>query len=128
MLTLIHRLYDLGIITYSYYRQLWLLLSSYGWKDKEPEEFPYEEPSWLRRTALRLLAEGMISQENAERMIGEKLEPDQLLSITKRLDLLGERRHILMGEAKKGSSKNEMNTETYEFQTDDLIEYLYVPQ
>ncbi len=65
MQALIHRLHDLGIITDSYYKQWWPIFNSRGWRKKEPEVLPYEKPHWMRRTALRLLAESLINQDDA---------------------------------------------------------------
>ncbi len=127
MQALVHRLHDLGIITDSYYKQWWPLFNSYGWRRKEPEELPYEEPHWLRRTALRLLAEGLINQDDAERMLGERIELEQPVSVIQRRAFLklplAKRRQILAEQAKRMAKHYEEDTEWREFQGGDVVEY-----
>jgi Zn-dependent peptidase ImmA (M78 family)/transcriptional regulator with XRE-family HTH domain len=127
MQALVHRLHDLGIITDSYYKQWWRLFNSYGWRKKEPEELPYEEPHWLRRTALRLLAEGLINQDDAERMLGERIELEQPVSVVQRRAFLklplAKRRQILAEQAKRMAKHYDEDTEWRELQGGDVVEY-----
>ena len=124
---LIHRLHDLSIITDSYYRQWWPKINSYGWKTKEPEELPYEEPHWFRRTALRLLAEGLISRGDAERMLDERVELEQPVSVVQRRAFLKlpleRRRQILAEQAKRMAKHYEEDAEWRELQGGGLVEY-----
>jgi len=127
MQALVYRLHELGIITDSYYSRWWPLFDSYGWRTKEPEALPYEEPHWLRRTALRLLAEGLISRGDVERMLGERIELEQPVSVVQRRAFLklplAKRRQILAEQAKKIAKHYEENTEWRELQGGDLVEY-----
>lgn len=45
-----------------------------GMKKKEVEELPREEPQWLKRNVLPALSEGVLSHEEAERIMGEPME------------------------------------------------------
>lgn len=128
MQALVYRLHDLGIITNSYYKQWWPLFDSYGWRKKEPEALPYEEPHWLRRTALRLLAEGLISQGDVERILGERIQVEQPVSRVQRRAFLklplAKRRQILAEQAKRMAKHYEEDTEWRELQGGDLVEYV----
>jgi len=124
---LVHRLHDLEIITDSYYKQWWQLFNSYGWRKKEPEELPYEEPQWLRRTALRLLAEGLISQDDAERILDKRIELEQPISAVQRRAFLKlpleKRRQILAEQAKRMAKHYEEDAEWRELQGGDVVAY-----
>jgi Zn-dependent peptidase ImmA (M78 family)/DNA-binding XRE family transcriptional regulator len=66
MQALMHRAYDLGIITYTQYKNLNIEFRKRGWHKQEP--VPYvgdEEPKRLRQMVLRAMAEGLISREKA---------------------------------------------------------------
>ena len=76
MQALLYRMHDLKIINDSYYRQWFARVNQCGWKKQEPEEWAFETSNWLQRNVLRLIAEGILSQIEAERIIGEKLELD----------------------------------------------------
>ena len=71
---LLYRLRDLGIITDSFYTWSCIQVNRLGMKKKEVEELPQEEPQWLKRNVLRAFSEGVISHEEAERLLGEPLE------------------------------------------------------
>lgn len=124
---LVHRLKDLSIITDSYYAQWFTKINKYGWKKKEPEEWRYEESSWLRRNVLRLIAEGLISQVEAERILKEKLELEQPVSVVERRAFirlpLEKRRQILEEQARKVVTQYEQELEWRDLQGGDIVEY-----
>jgi len=126
MQALMHRLHDLDIVTDSYYNKWWPMINRYGWKKTEPEELPFEEPTWARRTVLRLLAEGLLNQTEAERILGEAIELEQPVSVVQRRAFmklpLEKRRQILADQAKKMAEHYEQDTEWLEFDGGDLIE------
>ena len=127
MQALIHRFHDLGIITDSYYSQWWPTFTRYGWRKREPEQLPFEEPQWVRRTALRLLAEGVLSLDDAERMVGDKIELEQPISILQRRAFLKlpleTRRQILDEQAQRMAEHYDEDTEWRELQEGDLVDY-----
>jgi len=71
----------LDIISESEYSSWFAKINKYGWKKKEPEEMPFEQSNWLKRNVLRLVSEGCISQLEAERISGEKLQMEQPATI-----------------------------------------------
>lgn len=70
---------DLGIIEASYCKTLLATMSARGWRRREPMELEASErPRKLKQLVLRALAEGLLSQARAERIlpgIGRELEP-----------------------------------------------------
>ena len=44
-----------------------------GWRREEPGVLPAERPTWLHRTVLRALAEGVLTLDEAKEMAGEEL-------------------------------------------------------
>lgn len=100
---LVHRLYDLNIINGSYYHQWFVKFNKLGWRKQEPEEWDFEKSPWLKRNVLRLIAEGLMSQLDAERILGEQLELETPTSVTERRAFLKlpieKRREILRQQA-----------------------------
>jgi Zn-dependent peptidase ImmA (M78 family)/DNA-binding XRE family transcriptional regulator len=127
MQALLRRLYDLVIITESHYREWCIDINRLGYRKDEPDRMPAEQPQWLRRTALRALAEGQIGREEAERMLGETIERDQPLSLVERRALmklpLAERRRVLAEQAAKVAAHYDSDTEWRELQGGDIVDY-----
>jgi hypothetical protein len=95
---------DLGIINDSYYRRWFVYIGKQGWKKQEPDELPTETPQWLKRNLSRLVGEGAISQEEAERILGASIDVQQPRDIVQRRAFLGlpmeQRRKKLAVQAK----------------------------
>ncbi len=123
---LVHRLHDLDVITDSYYQQWFMKINRYGWRKQEPEEWPFEKPLWLKRNVLRLVAEGIMSQSEGERILGEKLELETPASVTERRAFLKlpieKRRAILSQQASNVARLYEENGEWRELEGGDLVE------
>lgn len=124
---LLRRLHDLDIITDSHYRQWCIDINRLGYRKKEPDQLPAEQPQWLRRTVLHALAEGLMNHEEAGRMLGEKMKIDQPLTLVERQALMklpiSERRRILQEQANKIASHYEEDVEWRELDGGDIIEY-----
>jgi len=101
---LVRRMRDLGIINDSYYRRWFVYIGKQGWKKQEPDELPTETPQWLERNLSRLVGEGAISQEEAERILGASIDVQQPRNIVQRRAFLGlpmeQRRKKLAVQAK----------------------------
>jgi Zn-dependent peptidase ImmA (M78 family) len=127
MQALIRRFLDLGIISESYYSQWWPLFTRLGWRKTEPGQLPFEEPHWLRRTTLRLLAEGVISPDDAERLMGKNNELGLPIASVRGREFLKlpmeTRRQILEAEANKVAAYYGQDTDWRELLEDDLIDY-----
>ena len=72
----IYRAKDLGIISESKARQMYIRFRKQGWHRQEPgDPFPSERPQRMQRLALRALAEGGLSTTRVEELLGKSLEP-----------------------------------------------------
>jgi Zn-dependent peptidase ImmA (M78 family)/DNA-binding XRE family transcriptional regulator len=100
---LLKRLYELEIITMMHYREWCITINRLGYRKDEPDRLAAEQPQWLRRTALRALAEGQISPTEAQQLTGEAIVAEQPLSLVERRALLrlplSERRRVLAEQA-----------------------------
>ena len=127
MQALIYRMHDLNIINESYYRQWFARINQCGWKKQEPEEWAFETSHWLQRNVLRLIAEGILSQIEAERIIGEKLALDMPASVIERRAFLklplDKRRRILSDQASSIVQYYKQNSEWKGVEGGDVIEY-----
>ncbi|MFO8009550.1 MAG: XRE family transcriptional regulator [Dehalococcoidia bacterium] len=125
---LLYRLRDLGIITESHYRQWCIDINRLGWRKREPSELAQEQPQWLHRMVLRSLAEGIITHQEAERMLGKQLVKAEVpLDLVERRSFmklpLEDRRRILAEQAERMASYYERDTERADLQGGDLVEY-----
>jgi len=79
-------------------------ISKQGWKKQEPDELERETPQWLKRNLSRLVGEGAITQEEAERMLGASIDVKQPHVIVQRrafLELPMEQRRKKLTEQAK---------------------------
>lgn len=124
---LLFRLKDLSIITDGYYRQWCIDINRLGWRKQEPMELPAEQPQWIRQSALRALAEGLIGKEEAESMLGERLAADTALpSIERKAFMklpLEERRRLLAQQAERLIEHYEQENDSKDLEAGDIVEY-----
>lgn len=101
---LLHRMLELGIINDTYYRRWCIYISKSGWKKHEPEEMEREKPQWLSRNLSRLVGEGAINRDEAERILGSEVDIDEPIKVVQRHAFLqlpiDKRRQLLAGQAK----------------------------
>ncbi len=109
---LLHRMLELGIINDSYYRRWCIYINKTGWRKQEPDELVRETPQWLTRNLSRLIGEGAITREEAERILGTNIdveEPSNIvqrraflkLPIDKRRQMLADQANLLSGYYEK---------------------------
>ncbi len=127
MQALLYRLRDLGIITESHFKQWFMDINRLGWRKSEPGELSPERPQWVRQQVLRLLAEGLLTKEDAETILGEALETSLPLSLIERQAFLklplAERRRKMAAQADKMVAVYTQNKEREEWQGGDFIDY-----
>jgi hypothetical protein len=70
---LVYRLHDLGVLRNRYYQDWWRHINKMGWRKTEPEETPAEGSHWLMQSTLRAVSEGLITEEQAESLLGRPL-------------------------------------------------------
>lgn len=102
MQALLYRLRDLGIINESTYKWSCIQINRQGWRKKEPEPLPAEEPQWLTQSILRAVAEGLVSKEEAERLGGEAMAEEAREFMDRRAFMklpITERRQVLKEQA-----------------------------
>lgn len=124
---LLYRLHDLAIITDSYYKQWCIDINRLGWRRHEPLELPPEESRWLQARVLRALAEGLLTPEDAERILGKQIGTKAPLSLVERRSFMKlpieERRRLLAEQAEKLTSYYKMDTEWKDLQGGEPVEY-----
>jgi len=112
---LLHRMLELGIINDSYYRRWCIYINKTGWKKQEPDEMAEEKPQWLNMNLSRLVAEGAINRDEAERMLGTSIDVDEPQNIVQRRAFLkipvDKRRQLLAKQAKLLSEYYEKDAE-----------------
>jgi len=112
---LLHRMLELGIINDSYYRRWCIYINKTGWKKQEPDELVRETPQWLTRNLSRLVGEGAITREAAERMLGTSIDVEEPTNIVQRRAFLklpmDKRRQIIAAQAKLLSGYYEKEAE-----------------
>ena len=124
---LVRRLLDLNVISEGYYRHWMMLINRLQWKRREPGELEPEQSQWLRQTALRAYAEGLITHDEVERLIGEPLGVEEPLTLIERRAFMKlpieERRRILSEQAETLKSHYSEGADRGDLQSGDFIEY-----
>ncbi len=112
---LLHRMLELGIINDSYYRRWCIYINKTGWKKQEPGELVGETPQWLSMNLSRLVGEGAINRDEAERILGADIDVDEPTNIVRRHAFLkipvDKRRQLLAKQAKALSDYYEKEAE-----------------
>lgn len=102
---IIYRLKTLNVISDSYYTSCMRYVSNAGWKKQEPLPLPVEKPEWLKQNVYKAVSESLLSQSEAEMVIGEKIEDGLSLSLRKMRSFMTlpmeERRRLLLEQAEK---------------------------
>lgn len=123
---LLHRILELGIINDSYYRRWCIYINKTGWKKQEPGELVGETPQWLSMNLSRLVGEGAINRDEAERILGADINVDEPTNIVRRHAFLkipvDKRRQLLAKQAKALSDYYEKEAE-YLTSEDVINEY-----
>jgi len=112
---LLHRMLELGIINDSYYRRWCIYINKTGWKKQEPDELVGETPQWLSMNLSRLVGEGAINRDEAERILGAGIDVDEPTNMVQRRAFLkipvDKRRQLLAKQAKLLSEYYEKEAE-----------------
>ena len=127
MQALLYRLKDLGVINDLHYSQWCKNISRYSWRKREPNPLPPEKPEWLRQRVLRAFAEGVISHEEAEAILGEEIDNEIPMSLVQRRSFmklpLEERRRLMLEQAEKLISHYEDDKGWRELGGGDFVEH-----
>jgi Zn-dependent peptidase ImmA (M78 family)/transcriptional regulator with XRE-family HTH domain len=125
---LLFRLKDLEVISESQFRQWFIRIGKLGWRKEEPQPLAPEEPQWLRRSVLRAFSEELISQAEAERLLGEPIGEEEEAALARQRSFMNlpseERRGVLRRQAQRLTSHYEENAEERQSaQGGDITEY-----
>ncbi len=127
MQALVRRFYDLEIINASHYKWWCVEINRRHWRRSEPQALPPEQPQWLPRSTLHALAEGLLTREQAESILGRSLEQGQPLPLVEKRAFLRlpveERRRILAEQATEAAAYYEAHPEWKELQGGDILDY-----
>lgn len=123
---ILYRLKDLGIISEAYFTQCFRHINRLGWKKQEPSPLSVERAEWLKQNVYKAFAESMLSQNDAEAVLKEKVEDKTALSLKTIRSFMklsmGERRRLLSEQTAKATSHYENDPTRNAWQTGDFSE------
>ncbi|MBI5807177.1 MAG: helix-turn-helix domain-containing protein [Ignavibacteriales bacterium] len=122
---LLFRLRDLDIISQTSFSNWYRLINKNNWKKNEPMPMEEETSHWFEKNVLHAFSEGLISSDEAARLLGENID-SQELSLIKKKEFLKlsqtDRSKILSEQAEKFIEYYTTNNEWKEF-GGDIVEY-----
>lgn len=122
---LLFRLKDLEIISQTSFSNWYRLINKNNWKKNEPMPMKEETSHWFEKNVLHAFSEGLISSDEAARLLGENID-SQELSLIKKKEFLKlsqtDRSKILSEQAEKFIQYYTTNNEWKEF-GGDIVEY-----
>lgn len=123
---ILYRLKDLEIITDTYYKKWCVDINKWGWKKSEPIDVPPEKPERFRQQVYHALAEGLITENDVERLLNQtgQTSPDESLSEQRQFLALPkkERHRILSEQAKEMANFYENDMEWQEWEGGTFVE------
>ncbi|MCB2141452.1 XRE family transcriptional regulator [bacterium] len=124
---ILYRLKDLGVITPSHYRHWCMEINKCGYKQQEPYELPREEPQWLQQTLIMTQTEGLLSTEEAQKMLKESISPAESSALKEKRAFMRlpieDRRRIIERQAKDLAEHYSQSDEWRDIEGADIIEY-----
>jgi Zn-dependent peptidase ImmA (M78 family) len=127
MQALLKRMSDLEIITATTYKWACVHLSRLGYRKEEPQPIRREVSEWLRQAGLRCWAEGLITQLEAEHLVGQRLdEKESPTSLRRRAFLtlpMEERRRILEEQATQIQKSYDADDSWRQIQEGGIVEH-----
>ena len=122
---LLFRLRDLDIISQTSFSNWYRIINKNNWKRNEPMPMKEETSYWFEKNVLHAFSEGLISSDEAARLLGENID-SQELSLIKKKEFLKlsqtDRSKILSEQAEKFIQYYATNNEWKEF-GGDIVEY-----
>ena len=122
---LLFRLRDLGVISHASFSNWYKIINKYKWKKSEPYPMKEEKSQWFEKNILHSFSEGLISSDEASRLLGKDIG-SQELSLIKKKEFLklsqNDRRKLLAEQSERFVQHYESNNEWKEF-GGDIIEY-----
>jgi Zn-dependent peptidase ImmA (M78 family)/transcriptional regulator with XRE-family HTH domain len=81
---LLYRLKDLEIISQTSFSNWYRIINKNNWKKNEPMPMKEETSHWFEKNVLHAFSEGLISSDEAARLLGEEINSQELSLIKKR--------------------------------------------
>jgi len=124
---ILRRFCDLQIISQSYYKEWCIAINRMGWRKKEPLEIKPEKSEWLKQTVGRCLAEGFLTLQQAQDILGERIEFKESPDLVRRRKIaklpLSERRRILKQQANQIARHYEEDSSWRDLESGGIIDY-----
>jgi Zn-dependent peptidase ImmA (M78 family) len=124
---ILRRFRDLQIISQTHYKEWCIAISRMGWRKKEPLEIKPEKPEWLKQTVGRCLAEGFLTLQQAQDILGEKPDFKESPDLVRRRRIaklpLSERRRILKQQASQIAHHYEQDSSWRGLEAGEIIDY-----
>lgn len=122
---LLFRLKDLDIISQTSFSNWYRIINKNNWKKNEPMPMKEETSHWFEKNILHAFSEGMITSDEAARLLGEDID-SQELSLIKKKEFLklsqSDRSKILSEQAEKFIQHYNIDNEWKLF-GGDIVEY-----
>ena len=122
---LLYRLKDLNIISPSSFSNWYRIINKNNWKKNEPMPISEEKSHWFDKNVLHAFSEGLISSDEAARLLGNEVNTQEL-SLIKKKEFLklskSDRERILSEQADSFIQYYDNNKEWKEF-GGDIVEY-----
>ena len=102
------------------------IINKNNWKKNEPMSMKEEKSQWFERNVLHAFSEGLISSDEAARLIGNDIDSQELSLIKKKEFMklsIKDRERILAEEADKLVEFYETNKELKDLGAGEFIEY-----
>lgn len=122
---LLYRLKDLNIISQVSFSNWYRIINKNNWKRNEPMPMKIEVSHWFEKNVLHAFSEGLISSDEAARLLDEEID-SQELSLIKKKEFLklspNDRAKILEEQTEKFIQHYNSNTEWKDF-GGDIVEH-----
>lgn len=122
---LLYRLKDLNIISQVSFSNWYRIINKNNWKRNEPMPMKIEVSHWFEKNVLHAFSEGLISSDEAARLLGDEID-SQELSLIKKKEFLklsqNDKAKILSEQADKFVQHYNSNTEWKDL-GGDIVEY-----
>ena len=123
---LLYRFKDLNIISQTSYANWYRIINRNRWKINEPMPMKVEKAQWFEKNVLHAFSEGLISSNEASRLLGEDINSQDLSLIKKKEFMklsIKDRERILAEEANKFAQFYETNKEWKDIGAGEFIEH-----
>lgn len=123
---LLYRFKDLNIISQTSYSNWYRIINRNKWKINEPMPMKEEKSQWFEKNVLHAFSEGLISSDEAARLLGEDIDSRELSLIKKKEFMklpIKDRGQILSEEAERLVQFYASNKEWKDLGAGDFIEY-----